>query len=79
VKKVKQLTEVKTLDDLNRLKLQKRYMKDLKKIEFESSILHLNRNLSAEKIAETITMETQRIAKQTVLKYLPSFLGRFFK
>lgn len=78
-KKLKQLTEVKTLEELNHLKLQKRYMKDLKKIEFESSWAHMNRNLSAEKISETLTEEAQGYAQQLALKYLPYFLLRFFK
>lgn len=78
-KRIKYLTEVKTLEDLNLLKMQKRYMKDLKKIEFETSLLHLNRNISAEKIAETFSSEVQNLAQRFALKYFPSFLLKFFK
>ncbi|MGB0390821.1 MAG: hypothetical protein ACPGRC_00470 [Salibacteraceae bacterium] len=78
-KNIKLIAEVKTLEDLNNLKLQKRYLKELKKLEFQSSLIQLQSNLSPENIKETLITESQSFAEGLAIKLLPSFILNFFR
>lgn len=78
-RRIKQISEVKTLADLNRLKAEKRYTKELKKLELQASFIRLQSQLSPESIKETITIETQNFAQELAVKFLPSILLKLFK
>ena len=78
-KRIKLISDIKTLEDLNHLKLQKKYEKDLKKLELKSSLIQLQLELAPEKLKETIMNESQSYGERIAAKYLPSFLLRFFK
>ena len=77
--KVKYISDIKSLEELNRLKLQKKYQKDLKKLEFEVSLNKLQENISPEKIKETLFEESQNYFQDLTVKYLPSFLLKLIK
>lgn len=78
-KNVKLISEIKNLEDLNKLKLEKRYTKELKKLELQASLTKLQSNLSPEKIKETITYESQNFIQDLAVKLLPSFILKMLR
>ncbi len=78
-KRVKLITDIKSVEDLRRLKLEKKYQMELKRLEFKASIIQLQMNLSPEKIKASVIEESQNLAQVYAARYLPSFLLKFFK
>jgi len=77
-KRLKLISDIKTVDDLQRLKLEKKYNRDLKKLELKASLIQLEANLSPEAIKDTLLFEGQSYVKQMALNYLPTFMYKMF-
>lgn len=77
-KRLKLISDIKTVEDLQRLKLEKKYNKDLKKLEFESSLIRLQMDLSPEAIKKTILAEGQSYLKKLAVGLMPVFLLNMF-
>ena len=78
-KRVKLITDIKSVEDLRRLKIEKKHQMELKRLEFKASIIQLQINLSPESIKATVIEESQGLAQLYAARYLPSFLLKFFK
>jgi hypothetical protein len=78
-RRVKLISEIKSLKDLSQLKMQKRYERDLKKLEFKASLIQLELNLSPGNIKEAVVEESKNYFQDLVLKLLPSFFLKFFE
>jgi hypothetical protein len=59
--------------------MQKRYERDLKKLEFKASLIQLELNLSPGNIKEAVVEESKNYFQDLVLKLLPSFFLKFFE
>ena len=79
IKRINEIKDIKTLEDLNHLKMKKKYEMELKKLEFKSSVIRLQMNLSPEHIKETIVTEGQTYLKSMAVEFLPSFFLNLFK
>ena len=73
-KRVKLITDIKSVDDLRRLKIEKRHALELKKLELKASLIQLQMYVSPEGIKEMVVEESQSLAQSLAAKYLPSFL-----
>jgi hypothetical protein len=78
-KRVKLISEIKSVDDLNRLKLEKKYEMQLKRLEFKASLIQLEMNLQPDKVKETLMSEGKSFGQRLAAKYIPSFLLNFLK
>jgi len=76
--RIKNISEIKTVDDLNHLKLKKKYELDLKKLELNASLIRVQMELDPENIKQTIFVEAQIFAQGVAMKYVPSFVLNFF-
>lgn len=76
-KRIKLISDIKTVEDLQRLKLELKYKKDLKKMELQASIIQLESELSPEAIKQTFVFESQSYFKRMAVNYLPSFVLNF--
>lgn len=78
-RRVKLISEIKSLDDLNRMKLEKKYEMQLKQLEFKASLIRVQMNLQPESIKDTFKEEGKSLGQRLATKYLPAFLLRFMK
>ncbi|UTW66864.1 hypothetical protein KFE94_01755 [bacterium SCSIO 12643] len=78
-RRVKLISEIKSVEDLNRLKLEKKYEMQLKQLEFKASLIQVQMNLQPESIKETFREEGKSLGQRLAMKYLPAFLLRFMK
>ena len=76
-KRIKLISDIKTVDDLQRLKLELKYKKDLKKLELQSSFIQLESELSPEGLKQTFISEGQAYLKNMAATYLPSVVLNF--
>ena len=77
-KRIKLISDIKTVDDLQRLKLELKYKRDLKKLELAASIIQLESELSPEVIKQTLVFEGQSYLRRMAVNYLPAFALNFF-
>ena len=76
-RRIKLISDIKTVDDLKRLKLELKYKKDIKKLELQSSFIQLESELSPEGLKQTFISEGQLYIKNMAATYLPSFVLNF--
>lgn len=78
-KRVRLISEIKSVDDLNRLKMEKKYEMQLKKLEFKASLIQVQMNLQPDNVKETFREESKSFGQRLAAKYIPSFLLQFLK
>lgn len=78
-RRIHQISEIKSLQDLQRVKLQKRYEKELRNLEFQSSLVGLKYNVTPNNIKEGIISEGKSYLIQIAAKWFPSLVSKFFK
>ena len=76
-KRIKLISDIKSVQDLQRLKLELKYKKDLKRLELQASIIQLESELSPEVIKQTLLFEGQSYLKRMAVNYLPTFVFNF--
>ena len=78
IKKLNNISDIKTIEDLKQLKLKKKYEVDLKRLELHSSLIRVQMNLDPENIKQTLVEEARFYMQDFAIKYMPSFLFKFF-
>ena len=73
------ISDVKTMEDLQRLKLEKKYTRDLKKLELQASLIQMQMELSPESIKETILEEGQSYLKRLASDFMPAIVLNLFR
>lgn len=76
-KKIKNISDIKSLEDLNQLKLKKKYEMELKKLELQSSVIQMQMRMDPESIKETLMDEGKNYLQTLAIKWLPSFVWKF--
>tara|TARA_R110002050_G_scaffold109799_5_gene221563 strand:+ start:8552 stop:8809 length:258 start_codon:yes stop_codon:yes gene_type:complete len=78
-RRIKMISDVKTMEDLQRLKLEKKYTRDLKKLELQASLIQMQMELSPESIKETILEEGQSYLKRLASDFMPAIVLNLFR
>lgn len=76
-KKIKNISDIKSLEDLNQLKLKKKYEMELKRLELQSSVIQMQMRMDPESIKETLIDEGKNYLQTLAIKWLPSFVWKF--
>lgn len=79
IKKLNNISDIKTIEDLRQLKLKKKYEVELKRLEVQSSLVRVQMNLDPENIKKTLIDESRFYLQEFAMKYMPSFLFKFFR
>ncbi len=76
---VRNLHEVRSYDDLKKLKLRRKYELEMEKIRFESFRIQLSSMLSFEGMMQNAMYEGRRLAQIYVFKFLGNSVKRLLK
>jgi hypothetical protein len=77
-KKAHNLSQIKTVEDLQLLKLEKRFHLEMKRMEFRFQVLKLADVVNPENIKNEIFTEGKKYLMSWVADYAPSFVWKLF-
>lgn len=77
-KKIKNLSQIKTVEDLKLLKLERKYQLELKRMEFHFHVLQLSNMMNLENIKNEIVSKGKSLLFGVISDFAPSFLVKMF-
>ena len=76
--RLNKISEIKSVEELKNIKLKRKYELELKKLEVNASLIHLQMNLNPDSIKETILTEARWYGQDLLMRYVPGFVLNMF-